>query len=107
MEIVVPGKLIHVVAGAEGGGRILILVIQDKHLKSEAQLFQLRGTLQPLRAAFGFGQRRQQQRRQDPDNGNDDQQFDQGKPPRPSLNAEIATAAFGARHTSMMHHSCG
>ena len=54
-------------------------MITGKHGKAQPELAHLAHATYPLGFGFGAGQRRQQHRRQNGDNGDYHQQFDQGE----------------------------
>jgi hypothetical protein len=62
---------------ARSGKKIIIVVRVNQNRR--ADLFQIGNTFQRERFAFGCGQRRQKQRSQNGDDGDDDQKFDQSE----------------------------
>jgi hypothetical protein len=63
------------------GARSQPVVIVGIHDQGQSHLVKIVQTLRPLRGRLGFGQRGQQQRRQDGNDRNDNQEFNQREPP--------------------------
>ena len=58
----------------------MTFIIGCIHHAAEPHLFEVIDAAKPFGALFGLGQRRQKHRRQNGNNGNDDEQFNKGEP---------------------------
>lgn len=96
MDIVVPGKLVLIIAGGIGGGRNLAVMVGGPHGKAEADLFEVAGALETLRPTFGSGQGGKEQTGKDGDNRDDHEQFDESE--RAKGNATALSLVVGLFH---------
>ena len=77
MDVIIPGKLVLVIAGGVGGGRNLIVVVRGPQGEPEAELFQVVGAFDALRTGLRAAEGRQEQAGKNGDDSDDDEQLDE------------------------------
>ena len=83
--------------------REFTIVIVLEYMESEARLFQVAHTLNPFGPRLALVQHRQQQRRQNANDGNDHQKLDQGECSFAPLSALLSTRPCSNAYEFALH----